>query len=103
MKSYQTGEIDVVVQTYDIADPVIWVETTSGVRQENRLYAQNPADAHGEGDAVHAVTFVEAGVCMSILLGGLLRIDIATYCALPTKSTTGTWRWPMVLKINFPS
>jgi hypothetical protein len=101
----KTGNVQVVVQTDDIADSVVWVETTCRVGQEHGIDTHDLAHPGGEGDGLHIMAFVETEKKTNeqwFFFEGLCRL-VATDCALPTRSMTGTFSLPSVPKMSLPA
>jgi hypothetical protein len=101
----ETSNVEMVVQTNDIADSVVRVEATGRVGQQHGVNTNDFAHPGGKGDGLHIMALVETEKKMDerwFILGGLCR-SVATDCALPTRSMTGTFSLPSVPKISLPA
>jgi hypothetical protein len=59
MKAAQTREIQMIVQAHDIANIILQIQTARRICEENGFTAEDFADARGERDGLHGMTFVE--------------------------------------------
>jgi hypothetical protein len=105
MDTNETSKVQMVVQANDIAYSVVRVEATGRVGQEHSVNTNDLAHPGGKGDGLHIMALVEAEKKMNerwFFLEGLRR-SVATDCALPTRSMTGTFSLPSVPKISLPA
>jgi hypothetical protein len=62
MEANESGKVDVIVETHDIADIVVRIEPTSSICQEHSFDPKDFADAHCVCHQGHGMTFIETRI-----------------------------------------
>lgn len=61
MEASHSHKVEVVVETYQVADRVVRIQTAGRIGEKHGLASEYTANAYGECDGGHVVPFVETG------------------------------------------